>query len=55
MMLIIGGLANRDRKAGREELHGFDFMDKGSIAPIVERIAALQSAASAQGIGDAAE
>lgn len=38
MMLIIGGLKNRDRVAGKEELHGFDFMDKSSIEPIVELI-----------------
>jgi hypothetical protein len=38
MMLIIGGLKNRDRVAGREEMHGFDFMDKSSIEPIVEMI-----------------
>ena len=37
-MLTIGGLLNPDRSAGREELHGFDFMDKASISPIVEQI-----------------
>ena len=54
MMLIIGGLANRDRKAGREELHGFDFMDKGSIAPIIERIETLQDAKTQPDNEDAA-
>ena len=43
IMLIIGGLKNPDRKAGREELHGFDFMDKGSIGPVIERIEELQA------------
>ena len=43
MMLIIGGLKNRDRQAAREEMHGFDYMDKASIGPIVERIRALQA------------
>lgn len=35
MMLFVGGLFNPDIKAGREERHGFDFMDRDSIAPIV--------------------
>ena len=43
IMLIIGGLMNPDRKAATEEMHGFDFMDKGSIRPIVERIRELQA------------
>ncbi len=38
MMLIIGGLFNPDRKAGREELHGFDYMDKASVQPVVDLI-----------------
>ena len=37
-MLIIGGLTNPDRKAGREELHGFDFMDRDGIRPVVDLI-----------------
>lgn len=48
IMLIIGGLKNPDRQAGREELHGFDFMDKDSIQPVVDLIEALK------GEGDAA-
>ncbi len=43
LMLIIGGLKNPDRVAGKEELHGFDFMDQSSIAPIVEAIKMLQA------------
>lgn len=35
MMLIIAAWKNPDPVASREELHGFDYMDKGSIAPIV--------------------
>tara|TARA_R110000824_G_scaffold48565_8_gene137103 strand:+ start:614 stop:1141 length:528 start_codon:yes stop_codon:yes gene_type:complete len=42
MMLIIGGLKNRDRVAGREELEGFDYMDKAGIEPIVKAIQQLQ-------------
>ncbi|MFC2099327.1 flavodoxin domain-containing protein [Candidatus Bipolaricaulota bacterium] len=43
IMLIIGGLKNPDRQAAKEEIHGFDFMDKNSIRPIVERIRELQA------------
>jgi menaquinone-dependent protoporphyrinogen IX oxidase len=42
MMLIVGGLKNPDRVAGKEELRGFDFMDKSSIGPIVETIVQMQ-------------
>ncbi|MCP4318923.1 MAG: hypothetical protein GY789_23745 [Hyphomicrobiales bacterium] len=42
VMLIIGGLKNPDPVASREELKGFDYMDKSSIKPIVEMIAQLQ-------------
>jgi len=42
-MLIIAGLVNRDRKAAKDEMHGFDLMDKNSIQPIVERIRGLQA------------
>jgi len=42
-MLIIAGLLNRDRKAAKDEMHGFDLMDKNSIQPIVERIRELQA------------
>ncbi|MFC6639701.1 hypothetical protein GV827_15500 [Sulfitobacter sp. JBTF-M27] len=41
-MLIIAGLLNRDRVAARDEMHGFDYMDKSSIAPIVEMIESLK-------------
>ncbi|AMO72880.1 flavodoxin domain-containing protein [Sphingorhabdus sp. M41] len=43
IMLVIGGLTNPDRGAGREELKGFDFMDKSSIEPMVQAIQHLQS------------
>ena len=43
VMLIIGGLKNPDRQAAKEEMHGFDFMDKASIAPVLERIQKLQA------------
>ena len=42
-MLIIAGLFNRDRKAAKDETHGFDLMDKNSIRPIVEKIHELQA------------
>jgi menaquinone-dependent protoporphyrinogen IX oxidase len=42
-MLIIGGLFNPDRKAAKQEMRGFDAMDKASIGPIVERIRELQA------------
>jgi len=42
IMLIIGGLMNPDRKAAKDEMHGFDSMDKASIRPIVEKIRELQ-------------
>tara|TARA_R110000824_G_scaffold24090_7_gene85418 strand:+ start:8758 stop:9291 length:534 start_codon:yes stop_codon:yes gene_type:complete len=43
IMLVIGGLTNPDRGAAREELKGFDFMDKSSIEPMVKAIHKLQS------------
>ena len=41
-MLIIDGLKNPDRRVGRQELKGFDFMDQESIAPVVEMVRGLQ-------------
>lgn len=43
MMLIIGGLKNPDRQAGKEELEGFDFMDKASIEPLVKLVQQFQA------------
>ncbi len=43
MMLIIGGLINPDPVARREEMEGFDFMDKASIAPVVKLVQQFQS------------
>lgn len=45
LMLIIGGLTNDDPVASKEELKGFDFMDKSSIEPIVEKVMQLQGKA----------
>jgi len=42
-MLIIAGLFNRDRKAAKDEMRGFDQMDRSSIGPIVKKIRALQA------------
>ncbi|NNE80318.1 MAG: hypothetical protein HKN18_08615 [Silicimonas sp.] len=47
-MLIVGGLFNPDRKAGREELKGFDFMDKASIQPVVDLIERWKSGEAAK-------
>ncbi len=43
MMLIVGGLFNSDPAASREELKGFDYMDKSSIKPIVKLVQQFQS------------
>ena len=37
--LKVAGLVNRDREAGKEEMHGFDHMDEASIQPILELVA----------------
>lgn len=44
VMLSIAGLMNPDRKVAQEEMLGFDYMDKTSIGPVVERVGLLQSA-----------
>ena len=36
IMLKIGGLKNPDPVARKEEMKGFDYMDKSSIEPIVK-------------------
>lgn len=43
LMLIIGGLKNPDPVARREEMEGFDFMDKSSIEPLLELVMQVQS------------
>ncbi len=43
MMLLIGALFNRDAQAKKEELKGFDYMDRSSIAPIVDLVQQFQS------------
>ncbi len=42
LMLIIGSMKNPDPVASKEELEGFDFMDKSSIGPIVKWVRQLQ-------------
>ncbi len=42
MMLKIGALINKDPEASKQELEGFDFMDKSSIEPIVNRVQQFQ-------------
>ncbi|MEK6152451.1 flavodoxin domain-containing protein [Flavobacteriaceae bacterium 3-367] len=43
MMLKIGAMANRDPEARKQELHGFDFVDKTSIAPILKWVQQWQA------------
>jgi len=46
IMLIVGGLKNPDPIASKEEMHGFDFMDKSSIEPIVEIVRRFKAPAA---------
>ncbi|MBV1924242.1 MAG: flavodoxin domain-containing protein [Flavobacteriaceae bacterium] len=41
MMMKIGGFFNKDPQARKEELQGFDLMDKSSIEPILEMVREL--------------
>ena len=43
LTLIIGAWKNDDPVARKEELEGFDFMDKSSIEPILELVRKFQS------------
>lgn len=47
IMLQIGGRKNPDREAGREEIEGFDFMDRASIGPVVAAVRELVRAEAA--------
>lgn len=42
MMLIIGSKLNPDPVASKQELQGFDFMDKDSIEPILKMVEEIQ-------------
>ncbi len=42
MMLRIRALANKDPQARKEELEGFDYMDKSSIEPILKLVEQFQ-------------
>lgn len=42
LMLIIGAIKNPDPVARKEELHGFDYMDKSSIEPIIKLVKQFQ-------------
>lgn len=44
VFMQIGSLFNRDPEASRDERYGFDYVDKQSIAPIVELINQFQEA-----------
>lgn len=48
MILLMGAMTNRDSQARKEELEGFDYMDKSSIAPIVDMVTQLQSSTTAR-------
>jgi menaquinone-dependent protoporphyrinogen IX oxidase len=43
LMLIIGSMKNPDPVASKEELEGFDFMDRTSIEPILKLVEQFQS------------
>ena len=43
IMLKIGGMMNKDPQARKEEMQGFDYMDKSSIKSIVKMVMELQS------------
>ena len=43
IMLRIGALANKDPVARKQEIEGFDFMDKSSIEPILKLVEEFQS------------
>ncbi len=43
LMLKIGAMKNKDPQARKEELEGFDYMDKSSIKPILKLIQQFQS------------
>ncbi|MGI9543912.1 MAG: flavodoxin domain-containing protein [Cyclobacteriaceae bacterium] len=45
LMLKIGAMKNKDPQAKKEELEGFDYMDKSSIQPIVSLVEQFQSSA----------
>lgn len=47
MIQVLGGLKNRDPQARKEELEGFDYMDKSSIEPIIDKVRQLQSGSTA--------
>ena len=44
--LLMGALMNRDPQARKEELEGFDYVDKSGITPIVEMIESLSATES---------
>jgi hypothetical protein len=43
VLLRIGAMMNRDPEARKDEMHGFDHMDRSSIQPIVALIRERQS------------
>ena len=50
IMLRIGALLNRDPEARKDEMHGFDYMDRSSIEPIVRLVQRCQSSAESTSI-----
>ena len=45
-VLKIGAMMNKDAEGRKDELHGFDYMDKSAIDPLVARIKELTAAVS---------
>lgn len=41
-MLLLGSLLTRDKAVSRDERQGFDYLDKYSIDPVIQRISHLQ-------------
>ena len=48
LIMWMGSMFNPDPEASRDERYGFDYMDKESIAPIVEMIRQMQETKSPQ-------
>jgi len=43
LILRIGALMNDDPDARKDELNGFDYMDRSSIAPVIELVAEIRN------------
>ena len=52
MILYIGSLFNSDQEGSKDEKHGFDYMDKESIAPIVQLIKEMEQSTKTEENGE---